>query len=284
DLCSWRTRICKSQGRSAARGRLVEILDPGDLASECERVVSKDPLHIVHQREVLSDRNGCVRAGPVCGSVCAGEGGYGERSRGLSSRKICDSHCSTGTVGRVLIGVESRTVVAREAVFNLIDYMRREDMRFFGNAHRRFGSINLAVVIGNWPDVATSSRLTDREGTGLTANTHDERQGVLGCDVPVDAIRGRPVGQPGLVRRDVIARVELIAERRDILLHVESNLRELARRDHVNASCSCGPKNRIACFARSAGIDESIPVTAWAVSAVRSASGLGERIVDADTI
>src|SRR6185312_12612411 len=74
------------------------------------------------------------------------------------------------------------------------------------------------------------------------------------------------------------------AERRDILLHVESNLRELARRDHVNASCSCGPKNRIACFARSAGIGESIPVTAWAVSAVRSASGLGERIVDADTI
>ena len=51
-------------------------------------------------------------------------------------------------------------------------------MGFFDDADRGLGSVSLAEVIRNRPDVAPSGCLPDRDGTGLAADRCDEGERV----------------------------------------------------------------------------------------------------------
>ena len=81
--------------------------------------------------------------------------------------QICDAHRG-GAISRNLIGIEGGPVIAREAILELVNDVRREDMGLFDDADGGLRRIGLAVVVWHWTDVAARSGLADGSGAGLT--------------------------------------------------------------------------------------------------------------------
>ena len=172
----------------------------------------------------------------------------------------------------MLVGIEGRTVVAGKPPLDLVEKVRRKDVRLFKDAHCGLGRVGLAVVEGDRSHVAARGCLTDGIRAGLAANGRNDSKRVLRADDVVETVRHGPVAEArGVGSNEVVLQSRADACFGQEGLHILCNRRELGRRDHIDSSAG---QRRIACRACGGTRPVAVLIPAEAIGAVRGAEGL----------
>src|SRR5581483_7464593 len=194
----------------------------------------------------------------------------------LAGGKSSDTHLRCRE-GGAFVGVDRRAVVSRESVFELVHEMRRKRMRLFDDPDSGLRRIRLSVVVGNRAGIAPGGRLSHRNGARLTPEGRYQGQDVFRADVVVDALSCRPIGEPRVIRRQVVVSgIGITKVCRKHRLKVQGDRRKLAGRDYVGWADG----NRVTARTRGGSRAITVLVAAGAVRAIGRARCLRVGIID----